>query len=125
MDEQKKQRYRRVYTRLRDFERFLSERGVDTSLQSRNVPPRREKPAALMTDEEALDVLRLVCVEHNIRLMDRLTGLRSFAQLLEQARGETDWRRLRRSVILPRGLLPRRSGKRCCALRRFQPGPGS
>ena len=95
VDEQKKQRYRRVYTRLRDFERFLSERGVDTSLQSRNVPPRREKPAALMTDEEALDVLRLVCVEHNIRLMDRLTGLRSFAQLLEQARGETDWRRLR------------------------------
>ena len=69
--------------------------GVDTTLQGRNTPPRREKPAALMTDGEALEVLRLVCVEHNVRLMDRLTGLRSFAQLLEQARGETDWRRLR------------------------------
>ena len=27
--------------------------------------------------------------------MDRLTGQRSFASLLEQARGETNWRRLR------------------------------
>ena len=95
VDEAKKQRYRRVYTRLQDFERFMEERGVDTSLQSRAQPPRREKAAALMTDEEALGVLRLVCVEHNIRLMDRLTESRSFARLLEQARGETDWRRLR------------------------------
>ena len=95
VDEQKKERYRRVYTRLRDFERFLIAHGVDTTLYGRNTPPRREKPAALMTDGEALEVLRLVCVEHNVRLMDRLTGLRSFAQLLEQARGETDWRRLR------------------------------
>lgn len=95
VDEAKKQRYRRVYTRLQDFERFMEERGVDTSLQSRARPPRREKAAALMTDEEALGVLRLVCVEHNIRLMDRLTESRSFARLLEQARGETDWRRLR------------------------------
>lgn len=59
VDEQKKQRYRRVYTRLRDFERFLTERGVDTTLQGRNVPPRKEKPAALMTDEEALDVPKM------------------------------------------------------------------
>ena len=58
-------------------------------------PPRKEKNAALMTDGEALDALRLVCVEHNIQLMERLTETRSFARLLEQARGETDWRRLR------------------------------
>lgn len=95
VDEQKRQRYRRVYTRLRDFERFLVEQGVDVSLQGQDLPPRQEKHAALMTDEEALEALRLVCVEHNILLMNRLTGLRSFAQLLEQARGETDWRRLR------------------------------
>ena len=32
---------------------------------------------------------------HNMELMSRLTGQRSFAQLLELARGETNWRRLR------------------------------
>ena len=48
-----------------------------------------------MTDQEALDALTLQCVGHNIGLMHRLTGQRSFASLLEQARGETNWRRLR------------------------------
>ncbi len=95
VDEAKKQRYQRVYTRLQDFERFMEEKGVDTTLRGRVRLPRREKAAALMGDREALGVLRLVCVEHNIRLMDRLTESRSFARLLEQARGETDWRRLR------------------------------
>ena len=95
VDEEKKQRYRRVYMRLRDFERFMLRQGVDTSLTGHDRPPRKEKNAALMTDGEALDALRLVCVEHNIQLMERLTETRSFARLLEQARGETDWRRLR------------------------------
>ena len=31
----------------------------------------------------------------NCELMHRLTDQRSFARLLEEARGETDWRRLR------------------------------
>ena len=91
---QKKQRYRRVYTRLRDFERFLSERGVDTSLQSRNAAP-EGKAGGTDDGRGGLTCCAWYAWEHNIRLMDRLTGLRSFAQLLEQARGETDWRRLR------------------------------
>ena len=95
VDEEKRERYRRVYMRLRDFERFLIARGVDVSLKGNHTPPQREKNASLMTDEEAFEVLRLVCVEHNIELMSRLTGPRSFAQLLKQARSETDWRRLR------------------------------
>ena len=95
VDEEKRERYRRVYMRLRDFERFLIARGVDVSLKGNHTPPRWEKNASLMTDGEALEILRLVCVEHNIELMSRLTGPRSFAQLLEQARSETDWRRLR------------------------------
>lgn len=48
-----------------------------------------------MTDEEALHALTMQCVGHNMELMSRLTGQRSFAQLLELARGETNWRRLR------------------------------
>ena len=38
---------------------------MDVSLQGQDLPPRQEKHAALMTDEEALEALRLVCVEHN------------------------------------------------------------
>ena len=95
VDWEKRRRYELVYARLYDFEQFMLARGVDVTLLGRDTPPRPEKHTALMTDQEALDTLTLQCVGHNIGLMHRLTGQRSFASLLEQARGETNWRRLR------------------------------
>lgn len=95
VDDAKRRRYMRVYARLRDFEQFMVDRGVDVTLQGRDTPPRPEKQTALMTDDEALHALTMQCVGHNMELMSRLTGQRSFAQLLELARGETNWRRLR------------------------------
>ena len=95
VDWEKRRRYELVYARLYDFEQFMLARGVDVTLLGRDTPPRPEKHTALMTDQEALDALTMQCVGHNIGLMHRLTGQRSFASLLEQARGETNWRRLR------------------------------
>ena len=95
VDDAKRCRYMRVYARLRDFEQFMVDRGVDVTLQGHDTPPRPEKQTALMTDDEALHALTMQCVGHNMELMSRLTGQRSFAQLLELARGETNWRRLR------------------------------
>jgi len=95
VDDAKRRRYMRVYARLRDFERFMVDRGVDVTLQGHDTPPRPEKQTALMTDDEALHALTMQCVGHNTELMSRLTGQRSFARLLELARGETNWRRLR------------------------------
>ena len=95
VDDAKRQRYMRVYARLRDFEQFMADKGVDVTLQGHDTPPRPQKQTALMTDEEALHTLTMQCVGHNMELMSRLTGQRSFAQLLELARGETNWRRLR------------------------------
>ena len=95
VDQAKRRRYELVYARLYDFEQFMVSRGVDVTLEGRDTPPLPEKHTALMTDREALTALTLQCVGHNIDLMHRLTGQRSFASLLEQARGETNWRRLR------------------------------
>ena len=95
VDDAKRRRYMRVYARLRDFEQFMVDRGVDVTLQGHATPPRLEKQTALMTDDEALHALTMQCVGHNMELMSRLTGQRSFARLLELARGETNWRRLR------------------------------
>ena len=95
VDDAKRRRYMRVYARLRDFEQFMVDRGVDVMLQGHDTPPRPEKQTALMTDDEALHALTMQCVGHNMELMSRLTGQRSFARLLELARGETNWRRLR------------------------------
>lgn len=95
VDEAKRLRYTRVYARLRDFEQFMIARGVDVTLSGADRTPQPEKPVALLTDEESLQALVLQCVGHNIELMNRLTGQRSFAELLELARGEMNWRRLR------------------------------
>ncbi len=95
VDGEKQKRYTRVYARLEDFEQFMVSRGVDVTMSGGDAPPLPEKHTALMTDDEALRALTLRCVGHNMELMHRLTDQRSFARLLEEARGETDWRRLR------------------------------
>lgn len=95
VDGEKQKRYTRVYARLEDFEQFMVSRGVDVTMSGGDMPPLPEKHTALMTDDEALRALTLRCVGHNMELMHRLTDQRSFARLLEEARGETDWRRLR------------------------------
>ena len=70
-------------------------RGVDVTMQGADTQPLPERAVALIEDAEVLESLTMQCVAHNMELMDRLTGQRSFASLLEQARGETNWRRLR------------------------------
>ena len=92
---EKRTRYTFVYTKLRDFERYMVRMGVDVTLSGRAGAPLPQPDAALMEPAQAMEALRMLGVEHNVALMSRLTGQRSFAGLLEQARGETDWRRLR------------------------------
>ena len=70
-------------------------RGVDVTMQGADTQPLPERSVALMEDAGVPESLTMQCVAHNMELMDRLTGQRSFASLLEQARGETNWRRLR------------------------------
>ncbi len=92
---EKRTRYTFVYAKLRDFERYMESLGVDTTLSGASGGAAPRKDAALMSPAEAVEELRRLGVSHNLALMSRLTGQRSFAALLEQARGETDWRRLR------------------------------
>lgn len=95
VDEEKRRRYARVYAKLEDFEQFMRQRGVDVTLAGADTPPSQEKQVALMTDAESVQALTMQCVRHNMALMSRMTDRRSFAQLLELARSETNWRRLR------------------------------
>ena len=39
VDDAKRQRYMRVYARLRDFEQFMADKGVDVTLQGHDTPP--------------------------------------------------------------------------------------
>ncbi len=92
---EKRTRYTFVYAKLRDFENYMISMGVDVTLSGQYAGPAPRKDVALLDQAEAVERLKGLGVEHNINLMSRLTGQRSFANLLELARGETDWKRLR------------------------------
>ncbi len=91
---EKKKRYRLVYSKLRDFERFLHGRGIETELGG-GVVARPRTDVALLPAQEALDALRDLTFDNNIRLMHTISTDASFDLLLEQARGEKNTHRIR------------------------------
>ena len=88
MTEEKQRRYRTVYCKLRDFEDYLLSRGVSPDLQQEQLLPQPQTDPALLPAGEALQALRRMTFENNIRLMHTITTGRAFDQFLEQARSE-------------------------------------
>ncbi len=95
----KRQRYRYVYAKLRDFEDYLISFGVDTALASGG-PPKARRDVALLDPEGVVAGLRWTAVDHNIRLMHRLGHEQLFVGILEAARGEKSPSRLRAYVLI-------------------------
>ncbi len=95
MTDAKVKRYRLVYSKLRDFERFLHDRGVSTELSHTQNAPNSIPDAALLFDEAVLDALRDLTFENNIELMHTISTDASFDLLLEQARGERNAQSIR------------------------------
>lgn len=93
MTPEKQRRYQTVYCKLRDFERFLSSRGIcpDRSY----APPPSRPDAALLTLPQALDAICNLTFSNNVSLMHTITVDASFEQLLEAARSEKNLNRIR------------------------------
>ncbi len=100
VDDAKRLRYQYVYAKLQDFEDYLTTFGVDITLETPGGPALPRKNAALMTEEEVVCGLRRTAVEHNIRLMHRLSRERLFIATLEAARGEKNPARIRAYVSI-------------------------
>ena len=95
VDAAKKRRYEYVYRKLRDFEDYLIAHGVDVTLQGRNTEPSPPPDIALMKPDEYYRAFCLTAVEHNLDMMRRLSHEGLFSDLLEMARSEKDWTRVR------------------------------
>ncbi len=94
VDEDKENRYKKVYKKLKDFEDYIISWGIDTTLDSSLVGPSK-KPFELMDKQEIISNIKYMSIEHNINLMSRLTDSISFNTIIEMARGENNWRKLR------------------------------
>lgn len=99
VDEAKKLRYERVYAKLKDFENYMVDLGVNTEIEDMSdeylercpfplKPVRNER--ALLTGAEIAEQIKYSAVDHNIRIMNRFGSRVRFVSILEDARSETD-----------------------------------
>jgi len=98
VDEKKRKRYCRVYEKLKDFEDYMINLGVNLDLESKEIDfyKKDRKPYyPLMYGQEVIQNIKFLSIEHNVNLMNELRDESSLNSLLELARSEKDWNNLR------------------------------
>lgn len=95
VDEKKKNRYRVVYSRLYEFERYMRTHGVDVELNGMPPGPEVLPDIVLQTGKQVVRSFVFLGIEHNIDVMHRLGTERQFGNILEAARSEKDWKNVR------------------------------
>ena len=107
VDEAKRQRYIKVYAKLKDFEDYLISLGCDTELDPDDGHPigkesaqKGEKSpgspfAVLMNEREVTDRFKWLAIRFNLSVMHDANDEERFAALLEYIRSEKDWRHVR------------------------------
>lgn len=98
VDESKEKRYRRVFNKLKDFEDFLEEQGVNVNANplpgEAYQPVRTPKILALLHGEEVIKQIKYLSLEHSFRLMFQLRNESAINSLLESARSDSNWQNL-------------------------------
>lgn len=106
VDEAKRFRYQKVYDKLKDFENYMTERGVVTTLPAdfsetvSEAPKQTKRQIALLNGQDLVDQLKFSAIDHNIRLMSRFHVESEFGSLIEAARSERQWKNLRTYVSI-------------------------
>ncbi len=98
VDQAKKDRYIKVYSKLKDFEEYMEALGVNPDLDTDKKDKPIIKDAALMNTAEVLDTFKRLAIQHNITLMSKFNNDTSFGNLLEAARSEKNWKNIRAYV---------------------------
>ena len=106
VDAAKEHRYRKVYNKLKDFENYMIDLGVevslpDTPVRSPEQPlPLHKKDFSLLSGDKVVSELKYLSIEHNISLMHKFYKQEDFAGLLETARSEKQWKNLRTYISI-------------------------
>ncbi|MCJ7813865.1 MAG: cytidyltransferase, partial [Candidatus Atribacteria bacterium] len=98
VDEKKRKRYHRVYEKLKDFENYMINLGVNLDVESKGIcsyKKNRKPHYSFMQGQEVIQNIKFLSIEHNISLMHELRDESSLNSLLELARSEKDWNNLR------------------------------
>ncbi len=95
VDQEKRRRYQLVYERLRTFQEYLIQLGVDILLTGAEQVPEPQIDAVLLSPDQTIRGLSLLSVEHNLKLMHLLSSKHQFGNLIESARSSKNWKQLR------------------------------
>ena len=97
VDEAKRKRYEKVYSKIKDFENYLLGLGVNVNFDTDGIDKTKTKgkDPAIMNSSETIERIKALAIEHNIRVMNIFNHEASFGSLLEDARGETQWKNIR------------------------------
>ena len=95
LDDAKEKRYKRVYSKLKDFENYMINLGIDVSLDGDIDESKQETHFALLGGGEIVEHIKYLSIEHNVHLLYKLRDEASLSAILELARGEGDWKNLR------------------------------
>jgi len=91
VDQTKEKRYRRVYNRLKDFENFMLEKGVNVDPDSmeciKDGHISQRKHFSIMQGNDIVENAKFLSISHNIGIMNRLRDENSLNAMLEKARG--------------------------------------
>lgn len=96
VDEIKLNRYKKVYSKLKDFEDYLLDLGVNVDVENqRTFKTSSKKCYALMFGDEITQNIKYQSISHNIKLMHKLRNEFSLNEILENARNTQDSQSLR------------------------------
>lgn len=100
LDDAKIKRYKKVYSKLKDFEDYMLDLGVDvnnfTNLNTQI--PYENKNYSLMHGKAIINSYKKLSIKHNINLMYMLRDEYSLNKILELARSQENWKNLRKYI---------------------------
>lgn len=95
VDEKKKARYQRVYSKIKDFENFMKACGVSVYLDRSKRKETKWVDPALLKPQQAVDRMKYLAIRYNIGVMYRLRNEAAFGDILEEARSAHQWNQTR------------------------------
>ncbi len=99
VDSYKTKRYKRVYSKLKDFQDFLLNLGIDIEPKQKiNLIIKKKENYTLLQGDSIIQNLKYLSINHNINLMHHLRDEYSLDAILELARSENDWKNLREYI---------------------------
>lgn len=102
LDDAKEKRYTRVYSKLADFEDYLINLGIDVDINNSGDPRKdsgiADRHYSLMSGKQIIRNIKYLAIDHSINLMYQLRDEASLNLILESARSEVNWKKLREYI---------------------------